>query len=143
MTESDSKDTLEATNTGRTDGNRLYWKDSLMTQNLNPTDVAAWMRHQARQFTKMAEQIESTFKLNGQAAAVQSSEALQPLADRIVGLLKVGKQRRVASIAGDLGVKESEVQLAINLSDSLSRGGRGWISISKEEVMSNEEGLRG
>ena len=102
-----------------------------MTQNLNPVDVAAWMREQAQQFTKMAEQIESTFKLNGQAKAAPTPalEPKPPLSDRIVRLLKDGTQRRAATIAQEIGSTENEVNLAVNQNDDLSRNERGWIRI--------------
>lgn len=102
-----------------------------MTQNLNPVDVAAWMRGQAQQFTKMAEQIESTFKLNGQAkgAPTPGPEQKPALSSRIVQLLKDGTQRRASTIAQELGATENDVNLIVNANDELHRNERGWIRI--------------
>ncbi|MFH1111274.1 MAG: hypothetical protein V1790_19075 [Planctomycetota bacterium] len=110
-----------------------------MVTDLNPNDVAAWMRERARVFIDMADEIEKTFKIRHSVPPPPPLPSV-PLSDRIHKLLADGKARRAPGIAKDLGVPPSQVRKVVENNGSLSRNERGWITIVKsladEEVHS-------
>lgn len=100
-----------------------------MTPNLNPSEVVAWMREQAQQFNKMAEQLESTFNLNGHHSPELDESSKVSLEDLIINLLQDQTSRRVTTIAKDLGLSERAVDRSVRRSQRLQRNERGWITV--------------
>ena len=105
-----------------------------MNQDLNPTDVADWMREQARRFTEMAEQIEATFSLNGRPAVPSKRvESMKSEKERIRALLGDRKARRIATIAKELSIPDFEVSGLVQNSNEFERNQRGWITLASSE----------
>ncbi len=105
-----------------------------MSANLNPADVVAWMREQAKRFTEMADQMEATFKLNGRPDRATATATLVKLEDRIRDLISDGSSRRQGQVAHELRVSSNAVVGAVDRDPRLTRNARGWISLQESEV---------
>ena len=97
-----------------------------MEPNLNPAQVAAWMRGQAKRFADMATEIEQTFNLNGSRPVLDEMPVSKGL---IQDLLSDGRSRRVAQIAEELNLPEVTIIAAIRKSVDITRNERGWFSL--------------
>ena len=99
-----------------------------MPANLNPADIAAWMRQRGRRFIEMAEEIEQTFKVNGHAQPPTGDET-NGAKSSIRQLLSDGKSRRTGQIAQDLRLAEETVRAIIDATDSeFTCNERGWVT---------------
>lgn len=101
-----------------------------MPDSLSPATVAAWMRSQAARFNEMADEIEATFNMNGRPPSVGRTPS-GTTTDRVRQLLSDGKARRPATIANELGLKETSVIGVVTQPNSgLVRNERGWVTLS-------------
>ena len=101
-----------------------------MSTNLKPQEVATWMREQARRFTEMAEQIESTFSLNGRPVVpTQRVDSAESVTESVRDLLRDGKARRLSTISDELQIGIVGLDEILEDSAVFARNERGWISL--------------
>ncbi|MEZ6234939.1 MAG: helix-turn-helix transcriptional regulator [Phycisphaerales bacterium] len=104
---------------------------------LNPAQVAAWLRSQAAKYTAMAEQLERDF---GGLGNMPPNAPLSPVAllspapsvDRVKRMMGSRKMRQ-ADIAADLGLPPSVLSDVLTEENGFVRGDRGWIWVQQED----------
>lgn len=114
-------------------------------QDLDPHAVVSWLRTQARNFTRAADDIERAFKL-GQSTKVGPSGAVSvpghvnelPSVARVKEI--VGNRRvRAASLAAEMGVDPERLSAILTPENGFLKGDRGWIYLDDDSATATDE----
>jgi hypothetical protein len=108
---------------------------------LNPKQIAEWFRSQAKQFNKIADQVEATFKVQprGDIAEIEMPDNLAetaPLSNngtvtaaQFEAAVRSGKGR-IKNFAERLNTSEEELRRLLHPASRVRMASRGWLEVS-------------
>lgn len=104
---------------------------------LNPKQIVEWFRNQAKQFNKMADTVEATFKVQTRGKQVGDTDAVElPLENQVRTVTaqqfedEVRKKTgRIKGLAERLNTTEDELRGLLHPASRVHIASRGWLEV--------------